>query len=131
MGIVMLISKIIYRKNDVWTSIGISLIVLLIYNPYLILDLGLQLSYGGTIGIILYQKHISKFLEKKLVKEEKSEKVLSKILKLVIEIISVTISAQIVIIPIMIYTLNTVNTYFLISNLLAGLIYIRNFYIRK
>ena len=122
MGIVMLISKIIYRKNDVWTSIGISLIVLLIYNPYLILDLGLQLSYGGTIGIILYQKHISKFLEKKLVKEEKSEKVLSKILKLVIEIISVTISAQIVIIPIMIYTLNTVNTYFLISNLLAGLI---------
>ena len=117
MGIVMLISKIIYRKNDVWTSIGISLIVLLIYNPYLILDLGLQLSYGGTIGIILYQKHISKFLEKKLVKEEKSEKVLSKILKLVIEIISVTISAQIVIIPIMVYTLNTVNTYFLISNL--------------
>lgn len=122
MGIVMLISKIIYRKNDVWTSIGISLIVLLIYNPYLILDLGLQLSYGGTIGIILYQKHISKFLEKRLVKEEKSEKLLSKILKLIIEIISVTISAQIVIIPIMIYTLNTVNTYFLISNLLAGLI---------
>ena len=122
MGIVMLISKIIYRKNDVWTSIGISLIVLLIYNPYLILDLGLQLSYGGTIGIILYQKHISKFLEKRLVTEEKSEKLLSKILKLVIEIISVTISAQIVIIPIMIYTLNTVNTYFLISNLLAGLI---------
>ena len=122
MGIVMLISKIIYRKNDVWTSIGVSLIVLLIYNPYLIFDLGLQLSYGGTIGIILYQKHISRFLEKRLVKEEKSEKLLSKILKLIIEIISVTISAQIVIIPIMIYTLNTVNTYFLISNLLVGLI---------
>lgn len=43
-------------------------------------------------------------------------------MKLVIEIISVTISAQIVIIPIMIYTLNTVNTYFLITNLLVGLI---------
>ena len=122
MGIVMLVSKIIYRKNDVWTSIGTSLIILLIYNPYLIFDLGLQLSYGGTIGIVLYQKHISKFLEKRLLKEEKRKKLINKILKLIIEIISVTISAQIIIIPIMIYTLNTVNTYFLISNLIVGLI---------
>lgn len=121
MGIMMLVSKIIYKKNDVWTSIGMSLIILLLYNPYLVLDLGLQLSYGGTIGIILYQKSIVNFLEKKLVKEERKN-IFNRLVKFVIDIISVTISAQIIIIPIMIYTLNTINIYFLISNLLVGII---------
>ena len=34
MGILMLFSKIVYRKNDIYTAIAISLFLILIYNPF-------------------------------------------------------------------------------------------------
>ena len=122
MGIVMLISKIVYRKNDIWTSMGLSLLIILFYNPYLILDLGMQLSYGGTIGIVLFQRDILKFLEEKMLNMQKNKFFINKLIKPIIEIISITISAQIIIIPIIIYSLNTLNIYFLISNIFVGVI---------
>ena len=63
MGILMLFSKIVYRKNDIYTAIAISLFLILIYNPFLILNVGLQLSYGGVLGIIIFNKSITKMLE--------------------------------------------------------------------
>ena len=61
-SIIMLFAGIINRKADTWTSIAISLFIILIYNPYLILNIGLQFSYMGTIGIILLGKNIIKLL---------------------------------------------------------------------
>ena len=49
MGILFMMSKIVYRKNDVWTSISLSLLIILVFNPYIIMNIGLQLSYIGTI----------------------------------------------------------------------------------
>ena len=126
MGIMMLVSKIIYRKNDIWVSMATSLLILLIINPFLIFDIGLQLSYGGTIGILLFQKIIFEILKAQIYKikkikyhkTKKQEKIISKI----VEILSVTISAQIIILPILIYTFNTISTYFIISNFLVSII---------
>jgi len=49
MGIILIISKMFYRRLDIYTSIGISLILILLYNPFSIFDIGLQLSFLGTI----------------------------------------------------------------------------------
>lgn len=49
MGILSLFAKIFYRKVDILTSISFSLCLILAYNPYSIFDIGLQLSYLGTI----------------------------------------------------------------------------------
>lgn len=63
MGILTVSQTLFYRKNDIWNSISISLLGILIYNPFSILDLGLQLSYLGTIGIILFYSTISQILD--------------------------------------------------------------------
>ena len=126
MGIIMIFSKLIYRKNDIYTSISISLFLILIYNPFLIQNLGLQLSYGGVIGIILFNKSILKFLKNIKVKNKlykyrirpKIQKYLDKIK----EIISVSTSVQIFILPIILYNLNIFNPYFLISNLVLSFV---------
>ena len=126
MGIIMLFSKITYRKNDIYTSISISLLIILIYNPFLIQNLGLNLSYGGVIGIINFNKSILKLLKDMNIKNKlyqyqirpKIEKNLNKIK----EIISVSISVQICILPITIYNLNVITPYFLISNLILSVI---------
>ena len=126
MGILMLISKIIYRKSDIWTNLSTSLLILLLTNPFLLFDIGLQLSYLGTIGIILFQKIIFKTLTKytykiKSIKYSRS-KIKTKIILKILEIISVTTSAQITITPILIYQFHSISTYFIISNLLVSII---------
>ena len=126
MGILMIFSKLIYRKNDTYTSISISLFLTLIYNPFLIRNLGLQLSYIGVVGIVIFNKSILKFLQNLKVKNKiykyKIKPKIQKYLDKIKEIISVSISVQIAILPILLYNFNTANPYFLISNLVLSFV---------
>ena len=126
MNIIILGSGLFHRKNDLATSISLSLLIILIYNPFLIENIGLQFSYMATIGIVLLQKNIKKLLKSIKIKNKKWKyKLSTKILKIISkvqEIASVTISAQISILPIMIYHFNIFGTYFLLSNLLISIL---------
>lgn len=125
MSIIVILSGILYRKNDIWTSISFSLLIILIYNPFAILDIGLQLSYAGTIGIILFCKNVLEIFNNVKSKKEKVNKKINKnILKIqkLKEILAVTVSVQIAILPIMIYHFNIFGTYFFITNLLVSII---------
>lgn len=127
MGVLMLLSKLVYRKNDIWTSISISIFIILIYNPYLIMDMGLQFSYCGTLGIILFNKNVAYLLRdisKKFNKKRKFS-IKRKIVVLkakIIDIISVIISAQVFIIPISIFHCNIFGVYFIVTNILVTVI---------
>lgn len=106
MGIIMLFAKIVYKKLDILTSISLSYLIILLENPFSIKDLGVQLSYLGTLGIVYLNQPISKFLSKYINKK-------------IAEILSVTISAQIMVLPIITINFNNISTLFIISNLLA------------
>lgn len=56
MGILTLLASILHRKSDTINNLGISSIIILLYNPYLLVDAGFLLSYAGTIGIIFFSK---------------------------------------------------------------------------
>lgn len=126
MNIIILGSGLFHRKNDLATSVSLSLLIILIYNPFLIENSGLQFSYMATIGIVLLQKNIKKLLKSIKIKNKKWKyKLSTKILKIISkvqEIVAVTISAQISILPIMIYHFNIFGTYFLLSNLLISIL---------
>ena len=113
MSILMIFAKIIHRKSDTLNSIALSLLIILIFNPFAIKDVGLELSYLGTLGIVLLNTPISKFLSKYI--NEKLAKILS-----------ITISAQIMVLPITAVYFNIIYTNFIISNItavpLAGII---------
>lgn len=130
-GILVLLANYFYRKNDMWQSLAISLFIFLIYNPFLIQSLSLQLSFAGTIGIIYIQPIISKWwkLYKKRLKQKsirKNIKLLKifiklsnyKVLKILEDSIIVTISATLGVLPIVLLNFNKVN----ITNLIIGLI---------
>lgn len=112
MGIVLVVSLICFRRNDIKTSISISVLLILIENPYKILDIGLLLSYFATIGIIYFSK----------LKITNKEGVLQNIIKYIKEMIFITIYANIFVIPIMIYNFNTISLTFIISNVIAGIL---------
>ncbi len=113
MAIILIFSKIIYRKADIKNTLAISLLIILIENPYNIMSLSLQLSYLGTIGVIfitpIIYKIINKYIKFKFKYKEKLFKA-----------ISVSASAQIMILPIMVINFNTISFTFLISNLIAS-----------
>lgn len=111
MGIILVCSKLFYRKPNIAISISFSLLLILMCNPFSINDIGLQLSFCGTLGIILFNRKLQRILK---INKKKSF-IKTKILNLV----SVSISAQILIMPIMILNFNTISFIFLLSNVLA------------
>ena len=109
MAILMLIADLLYRKSDVYNNLAISALILLIINPYSILDIGFQLSYMGTIGIVFLHDKINNFI-----------KTNNKILKYFLEMFYVTTCANVAIIPIMMFHFNSISLTFYFSNILAG-----------
>ena len=126
MGILIMGAGLFYRKNDIWTSISISLLIMLIYNPFLITNIGLQLSYLGTLGILIFNKTIYSILRDIKIKDRRYKYRINRKLIIIIskikEILAITISASLTVYPIMLYNFNLFGTYFLITNLLVSTI---------
>lgn len=116
----IILASLFHKKVHVLASISISLLIILIINPYLILDIGLQLSYGGTIGIVLIYPILKKLKKKKEDKNSKFKKIIHKVKEKILDIILITISANLVIFPIVLFHYNTISFTFIISNLLIS-----------
>ena len=106
--IIAIFATLIYRKQDTYTTISIALLLTLLNNPLAIFDFGLQLSYLATLSIIIFY---SKFTQKQFN---------NKVKKYLYESAMLTVSANILILPITIYEFNTIPINSIISNLLAG-----------
>lgn len=135
MSCLILISKLFYRKSDTINNIAISCLFILLKNPYNILKLGFQLSFLGTLGIVIFNKKFSDIISKyeyiknskksnkirssKKLNEISNTKKLNKIKKKIVEIILLSISANLLIAPVLAYNYNTISLIFLISNLLV------------
>lgn len=132
MSIILIISKLLYRKIDIKNTIALSALIILTFNPYSINSVSMQLSYLGTIGVIFIAPVVQEIFSLLLIQlsklwadrgvrpynkthKDKLEKINNKITA----IISVPIAAQIAILPIMIKNFNTISLTFLISNLIA------------
>ena len=115
MGILVLTASIIHRKSDTINSLGISAFIILLFNPFAITDVGFLLSYGGTIGIVVLGDKITNGIYKVLSKITKY-----KLIKYIINSFSITLSANIILIPIMAYKFSTISITFWISNILAA-----------
>lgn len=124
MAMYLLIGNFCYKKVSILASLSFSMLIALIINPYCIFDIGLQLSYGGTIGIVYLYPRIKKYIFSKinLKKVDGREKIelKDKIIGNIVDMLLITISANLAIFPIMAFHFNTLSLTFIISNLLAG-----------
>lgn len=107
MAIIILMGKFIYREADTLTSIAASVLLLLILNPFMLFEIGFQLSYGATLGIIFFYRAISSYFKR------------FHFPKGIVEVLGATISAQIGVLPISAYYFNRVSIISLVSNLLV------------
>lgn len=96
------------RKSSIYNSLAASAFLLLCYNPYLLWDVGFQLSYLAVVGIVALQKPIYNLLYVK-------NKWLDKVWRL----LAVSLAAQIFATPVCIYYFHQFPNYFLLTNLIA------------
>lgn len=114
-SIIVILASIIHRKQDSFTSIAFAILYTLVENPFSLYNIGMQLSYAGTISIIIFYQEIQ---NKKVKKKEKT--IIDKIKNYILDSILLTLSANILIIPLTIYNFNTISLNFVLANLLAG-----------
>lgn len=106
MAITNIILNLLLKKNNPIYNLSFSVLSITIFNPLAIENVGLILSVFGTLGIILLYKELNAIL---------GNSIQNKLLK---ETASVTLSAQIFLLPIMAYYFNNVSLISLFSNLI-------------
>lgn len=88
-------SKAVFRRTDGLNSLGTAAIVLTLFNPFSVGDIGMLLSFSATAGIVLWANKIEIFLSRKLRLTGKN-----KLISRALNLISVSLSASLWIIPI-------------------------------
>ena len=113
---VFILGGLFRRKSDSLNLLGLAALVILIPNPYAAGDIGMQLSFLATLGIILWSKKISGFIMKHLLKI----KLLSKIpfIENFTDAFSASVSATIWTLPVIIFTFGSVSTVGVVINII-------------
>jgi len=102
------IGRQINRQASVFNSLALSAFVLIWLNPYLITQVGFQLSYIAVTGILLlYKPIVSLYSPTNL------------FVKYCWQLMAVSLAAQIATAPLVAYYFHQFPTYFLISNLMV------------
>lgn len=102
------IGQNINRQVNTYNSLAASAFVLLVFNPYLILDVGFQLSYAAVIAIIALQPPLQNLWTPRW-----------NILFKVWQLSTVSIAAQIGTAPLALYYFHSFPNYFLLTNLIV------------
>jgi competence protein ComEC len=108
---ILALGQLLSRKNNGMNNLILSAIVLLMYDPYYLFDVGFQLSYVALIGIILFQTPIYKLTRIK-----------QKWLDWLWKGSAVGIAATIATTPFMLYWFHQFPNYFLLSNIVVMLL---------
>jgi competence protein ComEC len=101
------IGRMFKRQINIYNTISASAFLLLIINPYSIMNVGFQLSYAAVISIVFFQAKIYSLLSFKNI-----------IPDYIWQLISVAIAAQIGTFPITIHYFNQFPLYFILSNII-------------
>lgn len=107
MAILEIFAGLLVKKSNSINNLFLSAFIILLINPFSIINIGFILSFAGTIGILLISDKISQRLKEHIRFE------------MLLENLSVTLSAQIILFPIMAYYFNSISLTSLITNLLV------------
>src|SRR5688572_29043760 len=96
------------KKSSVFNSLALSAMLLLCINPYWLWDVGFQLSYAAVLSIVIFMQPMYHWFY-----------IRNKILDLIWKLNAVTIAAQVLTVPVVIYHFHQFPLSFMFTNFLA------------
>lgn len=101
-------AEVLDRKGNIYNSMAASAVVLLLFNPFILWDVGFQLSYAAVLSIVLFMKPVYNWFA-----------IQNKSLDWLWKLNALSLSAQILTLPLCMYHFHQAPTLFLITNLVA------------
>ncbi len=108
---ILTLGQLLSRKNNGMNNLLLSAVVLLMYDPFYLFDIGFQLSYVALIGIFLFQNPVYQLIHVK-----------PKWLDWLWKGSAIGIAATIATTPFMLYWFHQFPNYFLLSNIVVMLL---------
>lgn len=107
MAIVILVGQILRREADIYTSMSFAAILLLLYSPGMLFNIGFQLSFAATLSLVLLYKNIKSHIDFKFMPD------------FVADVLAATLAAQIGVLPIAVYYFNNISLISLLTNIIV------------
>lgn len=107
MTLVVLFSKIVFKRNDSLTTLSFAGLIILSLNPLTLFDAGFQLTFCCVFGIIIFNDIFNKV------------KIKNKLLKDIFSLVAVTLSTQIALLPLLAKYYGYYSTWSIFANLLT------------
>jgi competence protein ComEC len=104
---IIILGNILQKEPNIINSICVAVFIQLFINPFSLWDVGFQLSYAAVLSIVLFYNPIYKLVATQY-----------KLLNYVLKMGAVTLSAQVLTLPIILYTFHQFPNYFLLANLI-------------
>jgi len=104
----IVLGDLLGKRSNMYNTLAASAFCMLVTNPFMLWDVGFLLSYAAVISIITFRKYIYNWLYYQ-----------NKLLDMVWGLTSVTLSAQILTIPIVVFYFHQFPNFFLITNFVA------------
>ena len=104
----MIVAKALYKNSNIYNTLALSAFIILIFKPFMLMEVGFQLSYLAVLGIVYLQPKIARIWTPK-----------HYIIKKAWEITCVSIAAQIATAPLGFLYFHQFPNYFLFSNLVV------------
>ncbi len=104
----LIIGDVLTRSKNIYNTLSGSAFVLLLFNPFILLSIGFQLSYLAVIGIVYFQPKIFRLWY-----------IQNKLGKWFWNMTSVSLAAQVMTLPISLYYFHQFPTYFWLSGLIV------------
>lgn len=105
---VVAFAKIINRQSNIYNSLAVSALLLLLYNPNYLFDVGFQLSFAAVLSIVIFQPIVRKYSYSKYL-----------IVLKIKELLLISLVAQIGVLPLILYYFGQFPLLFLLANLIA------------
>ena len=114
MGSLSLFARQVGRKNAGINTLAIVALIMAFINPLVLWDIGFQLSFFATLGLILYAEPFSNYTANLISRFSKQDN--SAIVKILNENVILTLAAQVMTIPLMAYYFNRISLISFIAN---------------
>ncbi len=117
MGCLYVIATHYGRQNDALTSLIAAATLMTLLNPQTLWDLGFQLSFAATLGLIVYNPPLQSWFER-LLSKALSPGTAKRVVEVLNEALIVTLAATITTLPIIVYHFRRLSLVTLLSNFL-------------
>lgn len=110
MGVLLVVAAPLGRRYNVYTALALVALLLSILDPFVLWDIGFQLSFLGTLGIVLFTPYFQRLLVP-----------MARLPfgHIIVEIMAVTLAAQVATLPLIAVTFSTISFIAPIANVLT------------